>query len=132
MILSGAEKLSLLEVDAVLLGHPEVVDAACIGVAHERFGEVPAAFIVMRAGHTETTARDFLDAYCTTTMERWKRPRLYVFLDSIPRTAAKRTKMTGEMRRMIAGLTVANADGVVTLSQLKARSAATDERKSEG
>ncbi len=47
VINSGAEKLSLLEVDAVLLDHPKVADAATVGRAHDRFGEVPGAFVVM-------------------------------------------------------------------------------------
>lgn len=121
MILSGAEKLSLLEVDKVLLAHEHVRDAACVGVAHERFGEVPAAFIVLSSDHDEAAARDMLDSYCISAMERWKRPRLYVFVDAIPRTAAKQTKMAGELRRVVTGITVANADGVVTLGELHAR-----------
>jgi fatty-acyl-CoA synthase/O-succinylbenzoic acid--CoA ligase len=121
MILSGAEKLSLLEVDKVLLEHPDIRDAACVGVAHERFGEVPAAFVVLKKDLGEATAREMLDAYCCEAMERWKRPRLYVFVEAIPRTAAKQTKMAGELRRIVAGITVANADGVVTLGELQAR-----------
>ena len=93
----GGEKLSLLEADAALLAHADVVDAACIGVTHERFGEVPAAFVVMPPGVTEQSARDTLDAHCLTTIEQWKRPRLYVLVDEIPRTA-KRSKMVGSMR----------------------------------
>ena len=124
MILSGAEKLSLLEVDQVLLDHPDVRDAACVGVAHERFGEVPAAFVVLSADHSEPAARDMLDSYCISAMERWKRPRLYVFVDAIPRTAAKQTKMAGELRRLIEGVSVLNADGVVTLGELRSRGSA--------
>lgn len=124
MILSGAEKLSLLEVDKVLLGHGDVRDAACVGVAHERFGEVPAAFVVLSSDHSDAAARDMLDSYCISAMERWKRPRLYIFVEAIPRTAAKQTKMAGELRRVVAGITISNADGVVTLSELRARDAA--------
>lgn len=124
MILSGGEKLSLLEVDKVLLAHSDIRDAACVGVGHERFGEVPAAFIVLSTMSSEAAARDMLDAYCMSAMERWKRPRLYIFVESIPRTAAKQTKMAGELRRMVADITVANADGVVTLGEIQARRSA--------
>jgi acyl-CoA synthetase (AMP-forming)/AMP-acid ligase II len=123
MILSGGEKLSLIEIDEVLLGHPDVRDAACVGVPHERFGEVPAAFIVLSARQEDGAARQLLDDYCIAQMERWKRPRLYVFVDAIPRTAAKQTKMAGELRRHLTGVSVANADGVITLSELEAKSA---------
>jgi acyl-CoA synthetase (AMP-forming)/AMP-acid ligase II len=120
MILSGGEKLSLLEIDAALLAHPDIRDAACVGVPHERFGEVPAAFIVLHNALEDGRARQLLDDYCIAHMERWKRPRLYVFVDAIPRTAAKQSKMSGEMRRLIEGVSIANADGVITLSELEA------------
>jgi acyl-CoA synthetase (AMP-forming)/AMP-acid ligase II len=121
MILSGGEKLSLIEIDTVLLGHPCVRDAACVGVPHERFGDVPAAFIVLNTALEDTEARQMLDDYCLAQIERWKRPRLYVFVDAIPRTAAKQTKMSGELRRILGDVSVANADGVITLGELNGK-----------
>ena len=121
MIMSGAEKLSLLEVDEVLLAHPAVRDAACVGVAHERFGEVPAAIVALKEEMDEDAALAMLDTHCLATTERWKRPRLYVFVESVPRTAAKNTKMAGEMRRLIGDVVVADADGVTTINRLRAR-----------
>ncbi|MFC4945742.1 class I adenylate-forming enzyme family protein [Pseudonocardia sp. GCM10023141] len=118
IINSGGEKLSLLEVDAVLIAHPDVVDAGCVGIAHERFGEVPAAFVQVGGGLTEAAMRDLLDAHCIATFERWKRPRLYVLVDEVPRTPAKRSKMAAAMRAQLEGLTVADADGVTTLGAL--------------
>lgn len=114
----GGEKLSLLEVDSALLSHPDVIDAGCIGVPHDRFGEVPAAFVHMRAGVTEEEAKNFLDAHVVEQLERWKRPRLYILVDEIPRTA-KRSKQHGAMRNQIADITLADADGVVTLTALR-------------
>lgn len=124
IIKCGAEKLSLLEIDEALRNHPDVRDAACVGVAHERFGEVPAAFVVLRSPADEQAACARLNDFCISVMERWKRPRLYVFVDAIPRTAAKQSKMQGAMRAQIAGIKVMNADGVTTLSALKAKAAA--------
>lgn len=120
IIKSGGEKLSLLEVDAALLAHPDVVDAGCVGVAHDRFGEVPAAFVQLARPMTEAEARNLLDAHCLAVLERWKRPRLYVFVDAVPRTPAKRSKMTTVMKAKVEGLTVRNADGVTTYGELKA------------
>lgn len=119
IINSGGEKLSLLEVDAVLQEHPRVADAACIGVAHERFGEVPAAFVVLDGDFGPDEARDLLDAHCLTRLERWKRPRLYVFGDAVPRTTAKRSKWQGEMRRRLDGVRVSDADGVTHLAAIE-------------
>jgi acyl-CoA synthetase (AMP-forming)/AMP-acid ligase II len=120
MIMSGGEKLSLLEIDALLCAHPQVSDAACVGVRHERFGEVPAAFVVLATKSDEDVAKAFLDTWCIEKTERWKRPRLYIFVDEVPRTAAKRSKMQGEMRRRLGDAFVRDADGVTTLSKLKA------------
>ena len=122
MIMSGGEKLSLLEVDSALREHPEVEDAACVGVRHERFGEVPAAFVKLRAGLSEEEGKALLDAHCIAHMERWKRPRLYVFVTEVPRTVAKRSKMQGEMRRLLGDAFVRNADGVTTLTALRSNS----------
>ena len=121
MIMSGAEKLSLLEVDEVLRSHPDVKDAACVGVRHERFGEVPAAFVTLHGGISEEAGRTMLDAHCIARMERWKRPRLYVFVPEVPRTVAKRSKMQGEMRRQLGDAFVRDADGVTTLTALRGR-----------
>jgi len=118
LILTGGEKLSLLEIDECLLAHPDVKDAGCVGVAHERFGEVPAAFVVMSTDVSEEEARDLLDAHCMAALERWKRPRLYALLDEIPRTV-KQTKMAPALKEHVSGLTVMNAHGTTTLTALR-------------
>lgn len=124
MIMSGGEKLSLVEIDHALRNHPSVIDAACVGVRHERFGEVPAAFVVLEQGISEDDGVSMLDQHCISQIERWKRPRLYVFTDQVPRTAAKRSKMQGEMRHQLGDALVRDADGVTTMRRLRARSGA--------
>jgi acyl-CoA synthetase (AMP-forming)/AMP-acid ligase II len=125
IINSGGEKLSLLEVDEVLLAHPAVADAGCVAVAHERFGAVPAAFVRVPGVASEEEVRDLLDAHCLEQLERWKRPRLYVLVDEVPRTPAKRSKMATAMRAQLAGLTVREADGVATYGALRAAASGT-------
>jgi acyl-CoA synthetase (AMP-forming)/AMP-acid ligase II len=120
IIKPGGEKLSLLEVDAALIAHPDVHDAGCVGVAHDRFGEVPAAFVQPNRDMTEQEARDMLDAHCIATLERWKRPRLYILVEEVPRTAAKRSKMAAAMKARLEGLIVRDADGITTYGALKA------------
>jgi acyl-CoA synthetase (AMP-forming)/AMP-acid ligase II len=119
IINSGAEKLSLLEVDSVLLSHPKVADAASVGVAHDRFGEVPCAFVVPSEPMSEAEMRDMLDAWCLDHLERWKRPRLYAMVTEVPRTAAKRTKQHSRMREQIKGVVVRDEDGVTTLGAIQ-------------
>src|SRR5207244_13343462 len=50
VIISGGENISSVEVEGVLLRHPAVQEVAIVGVPHERWGETPHAFVVLRAG----------------------------------------------------------------------------------
>jgi acyl-CoA synthetase (AMP-forming)/AMP-acid ligase II len=119
IINSGGEKLSLVEVEGVLRGHPAVTDVACVPVAHERFGEVPAA--VMVTDLDEETAARALDVHCLERLERWKRPRLYLRVPEVPRTMPKRTKDMRALRALVEGLALTDADGVAHLSGLATR-----------
>jgi acyl-CoA synthetase (AMP-forming)/AMP-acid ligase II len=129
IINSGAEKLSLTEVEAVLREHPAVSDVACVAVAHERFGEVPAAIVVVdpdgRLGELEVAA--LLDKHCLEHLERWKRPRLYRVVAAVPRTAAKRTKDIRALRHLVEGIQLTDADGVAAWSRLSRPSPTTAE-----
>ncbi len=119
IINSGGEKLSLNEVEDVLRRHPLIVEVACTVVAHERFGEVPAAVVVTGPdGPSEAELTPLLDAHCLEQMERWKRPRLYLRIDAIPRTMPKRTKDLAALKRLVAGITLRESDGVVGKGQL--------------
>lgn len=116
IINSGGEKLSLTEVEDVLRRHPLVQEIACTSVAHERFGEVPVAVVVSALHEAELAAT--LDAYCLAHLERWKRPRLYIRLDEIPRTMPKRTKDLRVLRALVAGIELRTTDPVLALSAL--------------
>src|SRR5690606_11436992 len=48
MIISGGENIASLEVERVLYEHPKVLEAAVIGIPHEKWGEVPKAYIVVK------------------------------------------------------------------------------------
>ena len=116
----GGEKMSLNEVEDVLRRHPIVREVACTAVAHERFGEVPVAIVVVNdGGPDENELAKVLDAHCIASMERWKRPRLYLRIDAIPRTMPKRTKDLGALKRLVAGIILRETDGVLALGQLK-------------
>lgn len=120
MIISGGEKLSLSELDDKLLDHETVEDAGTVGVDHERFGKVPAAFVVPSdQSVTEDDLMDELNEYMLDELARWKRPRLYILADEIPRTASKQTKITPQLEERLTGITLNEEDRVVTLSQLQ-------------
>jgi acyl-CoA synthetase (AMP-forming)/AMP-acid ligase II len=115
IISSGGEKLSLIEVENAILQAPFVKDAACIGVPHTRFGQSPAAIIAASEDLDELALMRRLDQYLQDKLERWKRPRLVIRVDEVPRTLAKRTKIWPKLREMVEGVEL-SGEGVTTLT----------------
>jgi fatty-acyl-CoA synthase len=83
MIVSGGENIATPEVERVLWEHPDVVEAAVVGHPDERWGEVPHAFVVLRAGATVTD--DELRAFCQERLARFKAPRYFTTVSTLPR-----------------------------------------------
>jgi len=88
----GGEKVSPLEVDAVLMDHPAVQQVVTFGMPHAKLGEEVAAAVVLREGHTldERALRDF----AAERLAAFKVPRKVVFLAEIPKGA------TGKLQRI--------------------------------
>ena len=86
MYISGGENVYPGEVEAVLLSHPEVADAAVIGVPDERWGEAGVAHVVLR--HPGAVDEAALLAFCAPRLARYKRPGRIFIADAIPRTAS--------------------------------------------
>lgn len=92
IIISGGENISSLEVEEVLYRHPQVVEAAVVARADEKWGETPCAFVTLRAGvHLNTQA--IID-FCRDNMARFKAPKTVVF-GELPKTA------TGKIQKNI-------------------------------
>jgi fatty-acyl-CoA synthase len=85
MYISGGENVYPLEVENVLHGLPQVVEAAVIGVPDEKWGEVGRAFIVARTPG-QLSQEDVL-AHCNANLARFKVPRQIRFVDSLPHNA---------------------------------------------
>jgi malonyl-CoA/methylmalonyl-CoA synthetase len=83
LIISGGFNIYPREVEEFLLEQPEVAEAAVVGVPDAVRGEVPVAYVVLRAGG----ACDPLDARCRASLASFKVPRAFVAVDSLPRTA---------------------------------------------
>ena len=83
MIVSGGENIASSEVERVLYEHDAVLEAAVIGRADARWGEVPVAFVVLHQGAAATA--DELIAHCSTQLARFKVPKAVTFLDALPR-----------------------------------------------
>ena len=85
VIKSGGEWISSVELENTLIGHPQVLEAAVVGVPDERWQERPLAAVVLQDGATVTPAelRDFL----ADKVVRWWLPERWTLVDEIPRTS---------------------------------------------
>lgn len=83
---TGGEKVFPEEVEAVLVGHPGVLDAAVVGVAHDRWGEQVTALVRRRPG--AEVSDEELRGHVRTRISDYKVPKSVVFVDRVPRTPA--------------------------------------------
>ncbi|MFC9503306.1 long-chain fatty acid--CoA ligase [Streptomyces sp. NPDC057002] len=86
MIISGGENIYPAEIEDQLLAHPDIVECAVIGVADDKWGEVPRAVVVPRAG----TALDLDEVLASLAgrLAKYKIPKSVVVADELPRTAS--------------------------------------------
>jgi fatty-acyl-CoA synthase len=84
IIISGGENISSIEVEDVLYRHPDVLAAAVVAKADERWGETPCAFVELKAG--ATTTREDIVAHCKKHLAGFKVPRAVVF-GELPKTS---------------------------------------------
>jgi fatty-acyl-CoA synthase len=90
MFISGGENVYPAEVERVLNTHPAILEAAVIGVADAKWGEVGAAFVLLRPG--ETLAEPALRAWCRERLAAYKVPASFRVLADFPRTAAGKVR----------------------------------------
>ena len=89
LINRGGEKISPLEVDAVLLQHPGIAEAVCFGVPDVKYGEAVQAAVVI----SDTTSENDIRAFCGGRLADFKVPDRVYLVESLPRTA------TGKIQR---------------------------------
>jgi long-chain acyl-CoA synthetase len=85
MIIAGGYNVYPDEIDAVLVAHPAVREAATIGIPDAKRGETVKSFVVLRPGQRATA--DDLIAYCRKELAVYKVPRAIEFLDSLPKSS---------------------------------------------
>jgi len=83
-ILRGGYSVFPPEVEAVLLTHPAVAEAAVVGVPHPELGEDVAAFVTLRPESAATP--DELIAHCRDRLAAFKYPRRVILLDALPKS----------------------------------------------
>jgi fatty-acyl-CoA synthase len=93
VIISGGENISSIEVEGALLRHPVVLEAAVVGVPHEKWGETPHAFVVLRPGHTASERE--LHEHARAVLAHFKVPSAFHFVAELPKTA------TGKIQKYV-------------------------------
>lgn len=84
MIVSGGMKIPPVEVENILHQHPDILEAAVIGVPHPKWGEAVHAVVVARAG-IRLTEHDVIE-YCRRHLASYKKPVSVDFVEALPRT----------------------------------------------
>ena len=81
MIISGGSNIYPREIEEVLLRHPAVAECSVVGRPHAEWGEEVVAFVVRRSA----VKTEELDSLCLENIARFKRPREYRFVESLPK-----------------------------------------------
>ena len=84
-ILRGGYSVFPQEVEAVLAEHPDVAEAAVVGVPHPELGEEVAAFVVLKPG--KSAVAESIAGYCEARLARFKYPRHVRFVPELPKGA---------------------------------------------
>ena len=85
VIKSGGEWISTVDLENAIIGHPDVLEAAVIGVADEKWDERPLAVVVVREG-AELTPRE-LSEYLQERVAKWWVPERWSVIDEVPKTS---------------------------------------------
>jgi fatty-acyl-CoA synthase len=92
VIISGGENIASVEVERVLDAHPAVLESAVVAAPHEKWGEVPVAYVTRRPGR-DVTSEELL-AHVRTRLAGFKVPKRIVFAD-LPKTS------TGKIQKQV-------------------------------
>ncbi|HVP30073.1 MAG TPA: long-chain-fatty-acid--CoA ligase [Myxococcota bacterium] len=84
IIISGGENISTIEIEHTVVTHPAVLECAVVAVPHERWGEVPKAFVALRPGATAT--EEEIIAFCRERLAHFKCPKAVAF-GELPKTS---------------------------------------------
>jgi fatty-acyl-CoA synthase len=93
VIISGGENISSIEVEGVLMSHPAVLEAAIVGLPHEKWGETPHAFVIASDGQSVT--EEEIIAFTRDRLAHFKAPRGVSFVAELPKTA------TGKLQKFV-------------------------------
>jgi len=85
VIKSGGEWISSVDLENALMAHPDVQEAAVVGIPDEKWQERPLASVVLREGATVTPVE--LRAFLAESVAKWQLPDAWSFIEAVPRTS---------------------------------------------
>jgi fatty-acyl-CoA synthase len=85
VIKSGGEWISSVDLENALMGHPDVLEAAVVGIPDEKWQERPLASVVLRPGATTTVEQ--LRDHLAQSFAKWQLPDAWAFVEQVPRTS---------------------------------------------
>jgi len=98
IIISGGENISSLEVEKAIFAHPAVLECAVVAAPDSKWGEIPAAFVVLKPGQALTAEE--LCAFLAPRIAKFKMPRVFEFLETpLPKTGTGKI-VKRELREM--------------------------------
>ncbi|MCY4370330.1 MAG: acyl--CoA ligase family protein [bacterium] len=93
IIISGGENISTIEVERAIANHPSVLECAVVAVPHERWGERPKAFVVLKPG-LSATGQEIID-HVRARLARFKAPDEVELVEGLPKTS------TGKIQKFV-------------------------------
>jgi 3-(methylthio)propionyl---CoA ligase len=99
VIKSGGEWISSIDIENMIIGHPDVAEAAVIGLPHPKWDERPLLVVVAREGRQPT--REAMLAFLAERLAKWMLPDDVVFVAELPHTATgklQKTKLREQFR----------------------------------
>ena len=93
VIISGGENISSVEVEAILMRHEAIQEAAVVGMPDEKWGESPHAFVIFKSGQSATA--EALREFCRASMAHFKVPHGFSPMTELPKTA------TGKIQKFV-------------------------------
>ena len=96
MIISGGENVYSREVEDLLYEHPSVAEVAIVGAPDSKWGETVVALVRLRSAATAAA----LDEFCKARIGGYKRPRRYIFVEELPKSATGKI-LKAELRQLL-------------------------------
>ena len=87
VIKSGGEWISSVQMEGIIMGNPQVLEAAVIGMPHPKWQERPVAVVVPKPEYKETLTKDDIIRYLEPQVAKWWLPDEVIFVDTLPKTS---------------------------------------------